>query len=901
MELSEKNRKVDHSVEGFSEENNSSARESGNRYFVVRREWGGHRQLHVDDATVLIVDDKWKNTPQHAYLYTSLFTENLFAHDKVPLPDSYFSRSLLLNVTCPYVSRGQELAISGECEELGGWDLQESKTLSCVGDGEWSILLDADKLPSTSSYKFVIVDKRSRKAVQWEDGCNRSLSKENLLSFAGDVSIDAGDVSMDAGDVSMDTGGVSIDAGDVSIDAGKRTIKRSKKVGGCFVHVEMGLLFHYQHFSYKGKGTSIPLFSLRCDDDFGVGDFAGLYSMVDWAELAGQQIIQLLPLNDTTTTKTWRDSYPYSAISIYALHPIYLGCSRIPLEDREKQEKFLAEAKMLNGLPNLDYEAVLELKDRYGRELFLQEGEEIGASEEYVEFARDNESWLFPYACFCFLRDNKQKADFRDWGEHALYDEARLRRMVESSREMKTEFDYCYFLQFILHKQLSDLKVYAHEKGVSLKGDIPIGISRNSVDAWVTPHLFNMECQAGAPPDDFSDFGQNWGFPTYNWQAMEQEGYDWWKKRFRKMADYFDTYRIDHILGFFRIWEIPLEAVQGLLGRFNPALPYQKDEILRNGFPFDEERMVAPFIHESYLPSIFEEYTEEVKSNYLDITGWQRFQLKSFCNTQRKIEQLFAGQDDEKSARLRDGLYYLCSEVLFVRDREDSSRFHPRIAARKTYSYHHLDESAKNAFNQLHDDFYYERHNDYWRNNAMDKLPHLISSTSMMVCGEDLGMVPSSVPSVMDELQVLSLEIQRMSKDPKSMFTDLNTLPYMSVCTTSTHDMSPLRLWWIEDRHRVQRYYNEILNRAGEAPRDCDGELCKQIIEDHLSSSAMWVILPWQDWLSLDEQLRNPDPDSERINNPSNPEHYWKYRMHISIDKLLKETAFNKKLKDMAR
>ena len=146
-----------------------------------------------------------------------------------------------------------------------------------------------------------------------------------------------------------------------------------------------------------------------------------------------------------------------------------------------------------------------------------------------------------------------------------------------------------YFIQFHLHLQLLEATNYARANGVVLKGDIPIGISRNSVEAWTEPHYFNLNGQAGAPPDDFSVNGQNWGFPTYNWEVMEQDDYSWWMKRFRKMSEYFDAYRIDHILGFFRIWEIPMHAVHGLLGQFVPSLPMSREEIESYGLPFREE------------------------------------------------------------------------------------------------------------------------------------------------------------------------------------------------------------------------------------------------------------------------------------------------------------------------
>ncbi|MDR2816118.1 MAG: 4-alpha-glucanotransferase, partial [Proteiniphilum sp.] len=554
-----------------------------------------------------------------------------------------------------------------------------------------------------------------------------------------------------------------------------------------------------------------------------------------------------------------------------------------------------------NRLPELDYEKALSLKARYSRELYLQEGGTVLASEEYNVFREKNKTWLFPYICYCYLRDKYSSADFNEWGDYAGYNEKLLRRMVDTDAEAKEETQYWSFLQYMLHRQFSGVKTYAHEKGVALKGDIPIGISRNSIDAWIAPDLYHIDTQSGAPPDNFSVSGQNWGFPTYNWQMMEKDGYAWWVNRFRKMADYFDAYRIDHILGFFRIWEIPLYAVRGSLGHFRPALPFWVEEINRAGIPFDEERMVKPFIHEHFLPDVFAEHTEEVKNEYLEITGWQRFKLKSHCDTQRKIKQLFDNKKDDKSRMICNGLMLLCEEVLFVHDPQDHHRFHPRITAQYTYSYRYLDTHVKEAFNRLYDEFFYRRHNYFWREEAMKKLPALISSTRMMVCGEDLGMVPDCVPSVMQELQMLSLEIERMPKDTHITFSDLQRLPYLSVCTTSTHDMPPLRLWWTENRELTQRYYNEVLHREGVAPAECNTAICRQIIENHLKSPAMWVILPLQDWLSIDEKLRNPDIANERINVPANPEHYWRYRMHLSLDDLLKETAFNENVEALSR
>jgi 4-alpha-glucanotransferase len=166
----------------------------------------------------------------------------------------------------------------------------------------------------------------------------------------------------------------------------------------------------------------------------------------------------------------------------------------------------------------------------------------------------------------------------------------------------------------------------------------------------------------------------------------------------------------------------------------------------------------------------------------------------------------------------------------------------------------------------------------------------------MLVCGEDLGMIPQSVPDVMNKLQILSLEIERMPKTYGREFADLSRVPYLSVCTTSTHDMSPLRSWWKEDWEKTQRYYNNVLLYCGEAPGECTSGIAHQILKNHLNASSMLAIFPLQDWFALDDTVKRKDDASERINVPADPMHYWRYRMHVTIEDLLNADKLNKKI-----
>ena len=589
--------------------------------------------------------------------------------------------------------------------------------------------------------------------------------------------------------------------------------------GNCFVREHSTSMFDRP--GYRGAGTAIPVFSLRSEEDFGVGEFYDLKKMVDWAAATGQGILQLLPINDTTMTHTWTDSYPYNANSTFALHPQFINLQAAGVKQTPSFKKMRNE---LNSLPQVDYEKVNNEKTRLLKRLFSTEGGQVLDSESYKDFLEANKTWLLPYAVFCALRDEKGTPDFNEWGSYAKYS---ARKAAEYYAEHKDEVDFHCFVQYHLDKQLKEVVAYAHARGVVFKGDLPIGISRTSVDAWCFPKLFNMDSQAGAPPDAFSADGQNWGFPTYNWDEMAKDGYAWWKARLRKMAEYFDAFRIDHILGFFRIWEIPVPEKSGLMGHFSPALPYTEEEIRTKGLPL---------------------------------------------------------------------------ETLFIEDPHKKGYWHPRICIQNTDAFRCLNDGQKWVFNQLYDDFFYRRHNDFWKQQALRKLPDLLSSTGMLACGEDLGMIPACVASVMDSQRILSLEIQRMPKDPAVEFGDPMRYPMLCVCTTSTHDMSPVRAWWEEeDRALIQRFYNNMLGRQGAAPANATADICEQIIRQHLASPAMLTILPLQDWLAMDAELRYDHADQERINIPANPRHYWRYRMHRTLEDLLSQHAFNEKLREMVK
>ena len=629
----------------------------------------------------------------------------------------------------------------------------------------------------------------------------------------------------------------------------------------------------------KYAGVAVPVFSLKSNSSFGIGEFNDLKPLADWCEKTGMKIIQILPINDTRTNDSWDNSYPYKAISTKALHPIYLNLDKLgTLNDINDIQYFQSQKEILNSKDYVDYPEVMKVKDTYFKKIFDQTWNEVKDCEDYKTFFKENEEWLVPYAEFCLqTTDNRQQTT----------------DLVQSSEFKVLSSEFYYFLQYHLDKQLTEAVDYLHKKGIALKGDIPIGIGRHSVEAWTNPELFNLDCQAGAPPDAFATEGQNWGFPTYNWDAMAKDNYKWWRERLTQMSRYFDAYRIDHILGFFRIWEIPYEATQGLLGYFSPAIGYKLSAV-SSQLSANEERLTKPYIRGHFLHEFFGEYTEEAREKYLNETSFSYFELKEDFNTQRKITDYFySHQQSEKEEKIKNGLLSLCNEVLFVRDKKDKNIIYPRIALQFTHSYNELEDYQKDKINKLYDDFFYHRNEELWKDEALKKLPKIIEASDMLVCGEDLGMVPACVKDVMQQLNILSLEVQRMPKNPWETFVNPANNPYLSVDTTSTHDMSTIRGWWEENGELTNRFYREMLGHHEGAPYFAEPWICKEIIELHLKSSSMLVILPIQDYIAMDGNFRWDATQREQINVPANPHHHWCYKMHQSLESLNERQDFN--------
>lgn len=819
-----------------------------------RQEWQTvtHRlDMNVPNASEYKIYNRWTDIPYDSFLYSSAFTDCVNRRHHEAVPTIKYEKTLRLIVRAPQLRKGERLYVTGESSCLGNWHADRALKMVEHNYNEWMVDMNVDAFDEAETeLKFIATTDNGD--VLWETGYNRTLAIPEMAN------------------------------GEVRVE-------------------EMDQAF-FEICDRKLAGTLIPVFSLRTRGSFGVGDFGDLKMMIDWVAETHQKVLQVLPINDTTSTHTWTDSYPYSCISIFAIHPQFADLRQLPaVADKEKAAAFETLREELNQLAQIDYERVNNAKIEYLRVIFEQEGGEVLKSAGFKAFLKESAHWLVPYAQYCHLRDTYGNVDFNTWKGHEVWHEKDRETLLNARTKEYKEVAFYYYVQYVLHVQMRAAHEYAMARGVILKGDIPIGVNRKGCDVWHEPHYFNLNLQAGAPPDSFSVNGQNWGFPTYNWARMLEDGCQWWLRRFQNMSKYFDAYRIDHVLGFFRIWATPTTCVHALQGQFSPSLAMTREEIESYGLHFQEKLFTTPFIARWVVDRVFGPHADAVVEKYLNHEHDDIFSLKPEYDTERKIEAAFVGKDGADDVWVRDGLYALASDVLFVRDINDSNKFHPRITAQLNFMYEALVDSDKEKFNRLYNNYYYRRNNNFWYNEAMKKLPVLVQATRMLVCAEDLGMVPDCVAWVMNELRILSLELQQMPKDPSVRFGELWKNPYRSVCTLSTHDMPTLRQWWDEDMERTQDYYNSQLYRSGAAPHPLPGWLAKEIVVNQLACPSMLCVLLLQDWFAIDEKLRLADANAERINIPANPRHYWRYRMHLNIEDLLANKEYNDNIKELIR
>ncbi|MDP2452607.1 MULTISPECIES: 4-alpha-glucanotransferase [unclassified Kaistella] len=809
---------------------------------ILDEEFSLHHLNFPHNYDEFIIYDFWnaKNFPEN-YLNNKVL-KNKLRHFKAEKVSVLKKHSHLFRLEAPIYNPNWKVVILGNCEALGNWQYLKTVPMSQTDFGSWETALE---LPTDQliQYKYGLMNTDSNEVFDIEYGDNRWAlpnAEKNILQIKADH------------------------------------------------------FFRFKSYQmYHAAGVAVPVFSLRTENGFGVGEFPDLKKVADWAHRTNLSVLQILPINDTTANYTWTDSYPYAAISVYALHPQYLSIENLDYSlPKELVKEFKKEKEILNNL--IDYEQMIAAKWKYIKAIFETNKVQILKDRNFKKFIKENENWLVPYAAFCLLRDKYKTPNFNNWKTHKKYIAGKISPFFTTkNKDYETSMLHAW-VQYQLHLQLKDAVDYTHDLGISVKGDLPIGIYRYSVEAWTEPELFGMDFQAGAPPDEFTDLGQNWEFPTYNWEAMKEDGYRWWKNRFKALEQYFDAMRIDHILGFFRIWRMPMSATQGILGYFYPAVPVRLEEFSARGIYFNEDRYCKQFINDQILWDYFGEERERIHNHFMNNHFDGTYTFKEEFDTQRKLTDYFK---TNSFGWVEDRLITLAANVLFLKEEisEDEAVYHPRFNIEKTDSYKYLTEDQKRKLSDLYVDYFFKRQDGLWYEKAMEKLPVILNATDMLICGEDLGLVPESVPQVMDRLGITALKVQRMPSENIAWYNPKNA-GYMNVVTASSHDTSTLRQWWHEDRELSCRYFHEQLGQFGTAPLNLETQLAEMIIKQHLYNEAMLAIFPIQEFLATDKELTNPNMDEERINDPAVFPHYWRYRMHINVEELLNHENFNQKI-----
>ena len=802
---------------------------------VLRCEWKGvPRVYYFDSSKDYVMADLWRDIPLQYHLYSQAYLTTMGMSGEgtvTPLRVPLYRKTVLFRVSAPQreghsrwlsLGRTRHLAV-GMWHAISGWSISVVLTGCCRSMSM--------RFCCPFEYKYVIIDDETHALVAWEEGDNRTT----------------------AGLLPSDL--TTVPDGTVLVAYGESLRVKEKM--------------------WRAAGVVVPVFSLRSQHSYGVGDFGDLRRLVDWCVMTGMKAIQLLPVNDTTCSGNWSDSYPYNIVSAFALHPQYIDLealgalknkTRMTAAERQQQEQVHWAMPTMRG------------------------GTCQGVSTS-------------GNLCRTWAADALDSKKFKAWFEAKRVGSGLMPFGVQITLQLSA--DQCplvYYVQYHLHQQLKAAADYARQKGVVFKGDLPIGVNRNSAETTLHPQFFHLDSQTGAPPDAFAQQGQNWGFPTYNWDAEEADGTTvavWFRQRLSHMAQYFDALRIDHVLGFFRIWEIPADALFGTLGHFAPALPLTAGEIEYFGLPFRKSFLTRPFVNDRIIERLFGMHAQYVRDTFLIARAYGLYDLKEEVNTQQKVQQYFEGRGDENSLWIRDGLYRLIANVLFVEDPRQSDMYHPRIAAYQEPVFSVLSSEEQDAYMRLYNNYYYQRHNMFWGSVGMQRLNDVLCDTRMLVCAEDLGMLPDCVEPVLDVQRILTLEIQQMPKQSGVEFAHLDGNPVRSVATPTTHDMAPLRLWWEERPERTQRFYTTMLQKQGRVPEHLPAHIAEEIIARHLYCPSMLCMISLQDWLAMDAELRSKSPREERINVPSDPLNHWQYRMHLTLESLIKAERYNDKIKMM--
>jgi 4-alpha-glucanotransferase len=653
-------------------------------------------------------------------------------------------------------------------------------------------------------------------------------------------------------------------------------------------------------------GVVVPVGALRGEQSIGVGEFPDLVELGKLCADMGAGLIQILPVNDTGY-----ESSPYSSLTAFALNPLYLRIGDLA-EAAGFAEQVGALKKEFDGETRFPYYKILRAKMTLLREIYAANEKAIVKKAQNGSLAAwiGENPWVKEYAVYRSLKEANGEKSWKEWESHRTVTAEAIQAFWEDPRQQGGLLFWAW-LQEALDSQFSKAAKALNKAGILLEGDIPILMNEDSCDVWAHQDYFHMDLSAGAPPDMYNSNGQNWGFPTYNWAAQAQDDYAWWRLRLTSAEKYYNAYRIDHVLGFFRIWSSLRENNydNAILGRYVPYTPVAKKDLAALGFDEGRIRWLSlPHVPSAEVWGALEELrdqwgnhdgaaasaaAERIFGEALDRIGDEELWLfKTAIKGERDITDL--GLPEGATNYLRRAWR---NRLLLEYER---GKYVPVWLFRESRAYQSLSGDEKNLLEALLQKRR-EESEKVWENQGKKLLSVLLESSGMLPCAEDLGAVPDCVPKVLEKLGILGLRVTRWHRDwekPGEPYYAFEDYPELSVCAPSVHDSSTLREGW--DREADQDGFSAFLG-VPSLPKVYNPGTAKVILAKTAAAASRFRVFQIQDLLHLSTKWYAEDPASERINVPGSVTDFnWTYRLPAPIQELGKDEALIKSVRELA-
>ncbi|MCL2806263.1 MAG: 4-alpha-glucanotransferase [Treponema sp.] len=651
-------------------------------------------------------------------------------------------------------------------------------------------------------------------------------------------------------------------------------------------------------------GTVVPVGALRTKKGIGVGEFADLCDFAVLCKKMRVGLIQILPVNDTGF-----ESSPYSSLTAFGLHPLYLSIEELEefnASDNSVKKQIKSAREKFEHYKRFSHYEVLKAKLDICRNIYNSNKEAIAKKSSLLSWIEQNQ-WVKEYAVYRRLKELNEGKSWKEWKEYSIVNVKEIESLWDD-KKLREEHFFWVWLQQALDDQFSRASKKIEEAGIVLEGDLPILMNEDSCDVWAHPEIFIQGLSAGAPPDMYSPDGQNWGFPIYNWEAQEKDNFAWWRQRLAVAGKYYHAYRIDHVLGFFRIWASSHHDYSSALGRFVPYTPVTYSDLKKLGFDKSRIRWVT----QPHIPT--GELWDALKRNWGNLFSEKEIAAaadKIFSAALDRVnkEELWLFKQNIRGEKDIDGLglhpsirnYLLAKWKDRVFIEYEKGFFFPIWYHKNTKAYMSFSEEEKKALEELLEKRRIKSEKT-WSALGNKLLSVLVESSSMLPCAEDLGAVPECVPKVLAKLKILGLRVTRWfrawDKEDKP-YISFDEYPQLSVCTAAVHDSSTVREWWEKEADQAQ--FSGFIG-VPSLPKIYNPGTAKIILSKTASARSRFRVFQIQDILHLSNNWYSENPADERINVPGTTNDFnWTYRLPARIDKIAKDRELIIAVRELSR